>query len=107
MAFYEVGDAGPVLGPGWASATTVLRVSDNAGMRPELEQHVARHEHDTTARAGTDSRYDWDCRAYATEDKTATCRKAVAPPGMGDPKTGKGCRACWLMPELRVNYSLH
>lgn len=104
---YEVGDAGPVLGAGWASATTVIRVKDNAGMAPELEQHVASIESKTEPRAGTDDRYDWDCRAYATDDKKATCRKAVAPPGMGDPKTGKGCRACWLLPQLRVNYSLH
>jgi hypothetical protein len=105
---YEVGDAGPVLGEGWAAATTVLRVIDNAGMRPDWEQHVASREARNDApRAGTDPRYDWDCRAYATDDKKATCRKAVAPPGAGDPKTGKGCRACWLFPELRVNYSLH
>ena len=103
---YEVGDAGPVLGDGWAAATTVIRVGDNAGMAPELEQHVAGIEHGTP-RAGTDPRYDWDCRAYATNDTKATCRKAAAPPGMGDPNTGKGCRACWVLPELRVNYSLH
>lgn len=105
---FEVGEAGPVLKRGWAAATTVLRVADNAGMRPDWEQHVASREARNDApRAGTDPRYDWDCRAYATDDKKATCRKAVAPPGMGDPKTGKGCRACWMLPQLRVNYSLH
>ena len=48
-----------------------------------------------------------NCRAYATDDAKHTCRKAVAPPGLGNPNTGKGCRACWLAPQEIVNYSLH
>jgi hypothetical protein len=105
---YEVNEPGPVdLGPGWAGPTTVIAVSQNLGMSPDREQYVASIEHKAGPRTGTDPRYTWDCRAYATDDAKHTCRKAVAPPGLGNPNTGKGCRACWIAPQEIVNYSLH
>jgi hypothetical protein len=92
---------------GWAGATTVLSVKQNLGMSPEREQYVYEHaqrfEPKTT---GPDPRYTWNCQAYATNDAKHTCRKAVAPPGLGGPD-GKGCRACWIAPDEIVNYSLH
>lgn len=104
---FEVNEPGPkTLGPGWASPTTVIAVSQNAGMSPEREQYVADREQKGGPRGGTDLRYTWDCRAYATDDQKHTCRKAVAPPGVGS-KEGKGCRACWIAPDEIVNYSLH
>lgn len=48
-----------------------------------------------------DPRYDWACQAYAVLDSEKTCRDALAPNGE------IGCRACWLHPELRVNYTTH
>ncbi len=130
---YEVNEAGPNhLGPGWAGATTVIAVGQNLGMSPDREQQVSAIENKSSAlraaiaaehspqklvklrlaldksmpRAGTDPRYTWDCRAYATDDAKHTCRKAVAPPGLGGPN-GKGCRSCWIAPNEIVNYSLH
>jgi hypothetical protein len=105
---YAIDEAGPVMGPGWAATTTVLRLtgpSGNRGMMPQLEQYVAALEPGTTPRAGTDDRYDWDCRAYAADSTKRTCRNAVAPPGSVD--GDQGCRACWRLPNLRINYTLH
>jgi hypothetical protein len=45
--------------------------------------------------------YDWDCQTYAVDDEKHTCRHAAAPDGKD------GCRACWQMPDLRINYTLH
>lgn len=106
---YEINEPGPVdLGPGWASPTTVIAVQQNLGMTPDREQYVAAIEKKSAPRlTGPDPRYTWDCRAYATDDAKHTCRKAVAPPGLGAPNTGKGCRACWIAPHEIVNYSLH
>lgn len=105
---YEVNEPGPVdLGPGWAGPTTVIAVQQNLGMTPDREQYVSGIEHKSAPRHGTDPRYTWDCRAYATDDAKHTCRKAVAPPGYSNSPTGKGCRACWIAPHEIVNYSLH
>lgn len=105
---YEVNEAGPTdLGPGWAGATTVIAVSQNLGMSPEREQYVYQHAQRFQPKmTGPDPRYDWNCQAYATNDAKHTCRKAVAPPGIGGPN-GTGCRACWIAPNEIVNYSLH
>lgn len=105
---YEVNEAGPRdLGPGWAGPTTVIAVNQNLGMSPDREQYVASIEHKGPPRmTGPDLRYTWDCRAYSTNDAKHTCRKAVAPPGLGGPN-GTGCRACWVAPTEIVNYSLH
>jgi hypothetical protein len=105
---YEVNEPGPPnLGPGWAGATTVIAVPQNLGMTPERERYVYEHAHRFAPKlTGPDPRYTWNCQAYATDDAKHTCRKAVAPPGLGD-ANGKGCRACWIAPTEIVNYSLH
>jgi hypothetical protein len=118
---YEVNDPGPGwqprrghydpvgqnLGPGWAGATVVLQVEQNLGMTPAREQHVYAHAQRFEPKmTGPDPRYTWNCQAYATEDAKHTCRKAVAPEGLGG-SDGKGCRACWIAPGEIVNYSLH
>lgn len=48
-----------------------------------------------------DPRYDWPCPTYRILDDKHSCPKAVAPNGE------LGCRACWLHPEMRVNYTTH
>jgi hypothetical protein len=48
-----------------------------------------------------DPRYDWGCQAYARSDEASTCRHALNPGGV------PGCRACWIYPDLRINYSAH
>jgi len=95
------------LGPGWAQWTTVIDAKKNAGMTLARERYVDSVEHKGARTGGKDPRYDWDCRAYATDDAKHTCRKAVAPPELKATPTGKGCRACWLGPAEIVNYSLH
>lgn len=108
---YDVEGPAPTaaqLGAGWAAGTVVINVKNNQGMSADREAHVMRLEHKPTVRnpTGTHGDYTWDCRAYATEDQGHTCRKAVAPPGLGG-AGGKGCRACWVAPAEIVNYSLH
>lgn len=48
-----------------------------------------------------DPRYDWACRTYAIEEGKKDCQQALAPDGT------IGCRACWIYPNLRVNYTVH
>ena len=65
---------------GWAGTTTV-------------------YQHASQAQAeGQD--YDWNCKAYEV-DKGPNCRDAVGENGE------KGCRACWLHKDARINYTLH
>lgn len=48
-----------------------------------------------------DPRYDWQCGTYAIMNNEDSCYNAMAPDGK------KTCRACWIRPELRVNYTVH
>lgn len=48
-----------------------------------------------------DTRYDWACQTYAIGESSKSCQNALAPNNV------LGCRACWLNPELRVNYTTH
>lgn len=50
---------------------------------------------------GKDPRYDHACRTYAIVDEAHTCQKAMAPDGK------IGCRACWIRPDLRIDYAAH
>jgi hypothetical protein len=57
-------------------------------------------------------KYDFQCQTYGLEKGNKTC--AISnPPGAPNAKGGVspsddcGCRACWLRPELRVNYAFH
>ena len=105
---YEINEKAPEdLGPGWTSGATVIANDQFMGMSPELEKYVYEHAQRVPMKtAGPDPRANWNCQAYSTADAKHTCRKAVAPPGLGG-ADGKGCRACWLAPELIVNYTLH
>ena len=48
-----------------------------------------------------DTRYDWACQTYAIGKSSKSCQNALAPNNV------LGCRACWLHPDLRVNYTTH
>lgn len=48
-----------------------------------------------------DTRYDWACQTYAIGISSPSCKNALAPNNV------IGCRACWLNPELRINYTTH
>jgi hypothetical protein len=78
---YPIDQHGPEkLGPGWASPSVTYT-----------------HDGKIEALGRT---FDWDCKAYDTKE-SPSCRGAENPDG----KTG--CRACWMRPDLRVNYTLH
>jgi hypothetical protein len=97
---YHTGDAAPSIGRApWSgpypfiqghgeptAGTTSIYKFDDAG----ADRGVSR-----------DPRYDWACQTYAILDDAHSCSKALAPDG------GIGCRACWLHPELRINYTTH
>lgn len=76
--------------------TSVYAFDDANAGRPSLPQLVARGE-----KPSIDPRYDWPCGTYQILDDAHSCRNAVAPDGK------VGCRACWIHPELRVNYTTH
>jgi hypothetical protein len=70
------------LGPGWSAGATAF--SEN--------------EKD----AGAGHGWQWDCGAYAVDDPHVTCRAAIDPI-----LETRGCRACWLLRDQEVNYTLH
>lgn len=109
-AYYVDGHAPRQLGAGWAAGTTVVDIRHDGGPLPAWREFVEAKERTRMPVAATadghDHRYQWSCRAYSSGSKNQ-CRSAVAPPGFGDPTTGRGCRVCWLMPEVEVNYHPH
>lgn len=72
------------LGRGWAAGSSAFAV-DRDGRDPL-----------TGAKA-----FDWDCQTYSVTDESHTCRHAKAPDGK------VGCRACWVKPELVIDYRVH
>lgn len=72
------------LGRGWVSGSSAFAV-DLDGRDP------------LTGKKG----FDWDCQTYSVKDEQHTCRHAKAPDGK------VGCRACWVKPELVIDYRLH
>lgn len=53
-----------------------------------------------------DRRFDWQCRTYVP-DAEGSCKNAERPTPDGKPSGQLGCRACWLMPHLRIMYTAH
>ena len=107
-AYLIDGPAPANLGPGWAAGSTVVSFEDDGGPPAAVVAYVEGLEGKPMKMLGTnrpDPRYDWSCRAYST-GSTHTCRNAVAPPGRGG-ADGKGCRACWDVPQAIVNYHPH
>lgn len=95
---------GPETGYPWdgdytmtAAGTTALYKFDDANAgRPPMEKLLQIGE-----KPSVDPRYDWGCQTYQILDDAHSCRNAIAPDGQ------VGCRACWLYPQLRVNYTAH
>lgn len=74
--------------------TAVYKNNDmNSAQGRGIEQIVAS--------GSVDPRYDWQCGTYAILNDAHSCRNAIAPDGQ------VGCRACWVHPDLRVNYTAH
>lgn len=87
------------LGTGWAAGTTVY--GDNVVPKDMNGDVIEPNE-----------AFDWDCKAYQTDNDKVTCRDARAPDGQ------IGCRACWKHATsgvrdadgsrgVVVNYTLH
>lgn len=70
------------LGPGWAQGSAVTAAA-------------------AIKRAEAYGLYDWNCPAYASENKAHSCTASIGP------DDGKGCRACWVRPDESINYKLH
>lgn len=52
--------------------------------------------------------FAWDCQAYAVVDEAHSCRNARGPVRTGSGEHGDvGCRACWVQPQLSINYTEH
>lgn len=95
---YHINEAPPTnLGPGWSAGSTAIHADLIGAMEPA---RARRAKLPVVRDAFIDTRYHWNCQAYAG-DADHTCREAVAPDG------AKGCRACWLAPDDIVNYTLH
>ncbi len=88
---YSLNEHAPQI-PGWAAGTTVYAPA----VANEAEEGLAPQY------------YDWDCRAYQAKNGPS-CRGAIAPAVQdGVLVPGEvGCRACWVFPNLRVNYRAH
>lgn len=94
---YNFGDAAPgPLGQGNAMGTTSLYVQGSK-VSPELKNRT-----DATVvglTKGAETRCDFNCGVYGAEETSCVASKA--------PDGKVGCRACWIHPELRVQYSAH
>lgn len=94
---YNFGDNAPgPLHPSNAGGTTSL-YAQNAKVSPELKNKTDAKVVGLTA--GLESRCDFNCGVYGAEETSCTASKA--------PDGKIGCRACWIHPELRVQYSAH
>jgi hypothetical protein len=52
------------------------------------------------AQAKADGAFEWNCPAYdGAKDHSCTAAKA--------PNNEPGCRACWTLPNMTINYKLH
>lgn len=77
---YHLGDYAPAAS-GLAGGTSVLTPEDSA--------------------AAKGVKFDHQCGVYDLAKGKKTCVDALNPEG------AKGCRACWVRPELRINYVAH
>lgn len=94
---YNFGDRAPeAFAPGNARGTTSLYVQ-NSKLPAELKNKTDATKVGLTH--GAEDRCDFNCGVYGAEE--AACVASKAPDGQ------VGCRACWIHPELRVQYSAH
>ena len=77
---YGLGDYAPEA-PNLAKGTSVLTPDDSKASKGE--------------------KFDHQCGVYDLKKGNKTCVDALAPDGK------RGCRACWVRPDLRINYVAH
>ncbi|TAL42410.1 MAG: hypothetical protein EPN91_08505 [Salinibacterium sp.] len=94
---YNFGDAAPeAMAQGNSRGSTSL-YAVHARVPAELKNRTDATKVGLTR--GLEPRADFNCQVYGAE--TASCTASLAPDGK------RGCRACWVHPELRINYSAH
>jgi hypothetical protein len=107
---YHFQDASPESIPNMAAGSTSLYAVETDEKGPVLKKDGSTAKDkkgNVRLRMLKESAYDpnkarWNCRTYAVGAGEAhTCLVAENPMG------GKGCRACWMMPDLTINYSAH
>lgn len=89
---YSVGDPAPYIkheSPTGSKGTSVLFEDD------------ARERMTGKSEFGDGTKFHWQCGVYALEKGNKTCMSAQAPDGK------VGCRACWKMPKMAINYVVH
>jgi hypothetical protein len=103
---YSIGDPAPYMpgaGPLDAGGTSVLSSLDSVTPGKEGGVIISGRMANglpIVSSAG-EGYFDWQCGVYALNAGDKTCAKAVGPDGE------VGCRACWVQPQLRVNYVVH
>jgi hypothetical protein len=98
---FIIGDEAPGV-PELAAGTSVILASDLGRMAPALEARAEKPVSRERPGVRMDERFDWSCQAYAVNYERHSCALAASPDGRE-----RGCRACWTMPHLRINYTLH
>lgn len=65
-------------------------------------EEVQQKRTDFRARGDERARFDWQCPTYAAgTSETKNCSSSPNPMG------GTHCRACWVLPDARINYAAH
>lgn len=82
-------------------STSLLQSQDEARLARNRAAGIATTDPRTYRPPETERRYDWACPTYSIEQEKHTCANATNPEG------GIHCRACWVRPEWRVQYTAH
>ena len=95
---YHFDDASPMpLHPSNAQGTTSLLKKHDA---QALQERIG-DARSFMAQGEARQKYDWRCPTYSVAEGSKSCSNATNPDG------GTHCRACWVKPELRINYLAH
>lgn len=106
---YSVGDRAPFLDPRTGTTTTsptgssgtavLLEEDSRARMNPDPS--VIRADTGKPMLVGDGTKFNHQCGVYDLKKGNKQCPQAIAPDGK------VGCRACWMRPDLAVNYVVH
>lgn len=106
---YSLGDRAPFLdpktgrtpdSPTGSAGTAVLLEEDSRG-RMEPSPNIIRADTKQPLMVGDGTKFNHQCGVYDLKKGNKQCPQAIAPDG------GIGCRACWVRPDLAVNYVVH
>lgn len=106
---YSLGDRAPFLdpetgttttSPTGSSGTSVLLEEDSAS-RMNPNPRIKRADTGKPMLVGDGTKFNHQCGVYDLKKGDKQCPQAIAPDGQ------VGCRACWVRPDLAVNYVVH